>query len=97
MWVLSAWRPAWMPAVPEMRQKCVGDMELASGKFLRTSQVFLDSRERTDEAIDRAIEELLGKKAEVIVASEAFAWMIRREAAGDGTGGEERALYHWRS
>ena len=50
----------------------VGDMELASGKFLRTSQVFLDSRERTDEAIDRAIEELLGKKAEVIVASEAF-------------------------
>ncbi len=50
----------------------VGDMELASGKFLRTSQVFIDSKERTDEAIDAAIEELLGKKAEVIVASEAF-------------------------
>lgn len=50
----------------------VGDMELASGKFLKTSHVFIDSKERTNETIEKAIAELLDRNAEVIVASEAF-------------------------
>lgn len=50
----------------------VGSLELAAGKYLRSEHLFLDSRELTDEKIDAAIEELLEKKAQVIVASEAF-------------------------
>lgn len=50
----------------------VGNIELAPGKFLYSDQIFIDSKEATNDAIDAAIEELLGKKAEVIVASEAF-------------------------
>lgn len=50
----------------------VGDIELAPGKYLKTSQVFLDSGKCTDEEIRDAAEELRRQGAEVIVASEAY-------------------------
>lgn len=50
----------------------VESIELAPGKFLKSSHIFIDSKDVTDHSIDSAIEALLGKQAEVIVASEAF-------------------------
>ena len=50
----------------------VESIELAPGKFLQSSHIFLDSKDVNDSSIDAAIEELLGRQAEVIVASEAF-------------------------
>jgi N-methylhydantoinase A/oxoprolinase/acetone carboxylase beta subunit len=50
----------------------IGNIELAPGKYLRSASAFLDSRSLTDEVIDAAIRDLLGKGAKVFVASEAF-------------------------
>ncbi len=50
----------------------VGNMELAAGKYLKAEQVFIDSKERNEERVDSAIDELVSKGAQVIVASEAF-------------------------
>ncbi|MFD1441357.1 hydantoinase/oxoprolinase family protein [Lacticaseibacillus hegangensis] len=50
----------------------VGDIELAPGKFLHTSQVFLDSTKLDADQISHAVEDLKAKGAEVIVASEAY-------------------------
>ncbi|MBE6828596.1 MAG: hydantoinase/oxoprolinase family protein, partial [Ruminococcaceae bacterium] len=53
-------------------ETAVGNIELAPNKFLKTVNTFIDSGSLTDEAIHTAIEELLEKKSQVIVASEAF-------------------------
>jgi len=50
----------------------VGNIELAPNKFLKTENTFIDSNSLSDETMDAAIEELLNKKSQVIVASEAF-------------------------
>lgn len=50
----------------------VGNIELAPGKYLRSCHRFIDSKEINNTLIDSAIEDLLTKGAEVIVASEAF-------------------------
>lgn len=50
----------------------VGDIELAPGKFLKTSHTFLDSKLVGDSSIGAAIEEVKEAGAQVIVASEAY-------------------------
>ncbi len=50
----------------------VENIELAPGKFLKSSHLFIDSKDVTDEKIYQAVEELKNTGAEVIVASEAF-------------------------
>ncbi|MDF2804389.1 MAG: hydantoinase [Anaerocolumna sp.] len=50
----------------------VEDIELAPGKYLHSEHTFLDTKDLSDQTIDNAINELLGKKAAVIVASGAF-------------------------
>ena len=50
----------------------VGDIELAPGKFLKTSHTFIDSKSVNDSTIQAAIDEMRGAGAEVIVASEAY-------------------------
>ncbi|MGV2881712.1 MULTISPECIES: hydantoinase/oxoprolinase family protein [Paenibacillus] len=50
----------------------VADIELATGKYLKTYHRFIDSKELTHEVINDAIEQLLDQGAEVIVASEAY-------------------------
>lgn len=50
----------------------VGDIELAPGKFLKTSQAFLDSKQVDDGKIQTAIDEVRAAGAQVIVASEAY-------------------------
>lgn len=50
----------------------VGDIELASGKFLHTEHCFIDSKELSDEKIREDVLELKRKGCEVIVASESY-------------------------
>lgn len=50
----------------------VEDIELAPGKYLHSSHTFVDTKDLNDQAIENAINELLQKKAEVMVASAAF-------------------------
>lgn len=50
----------------------VGDIELAPHKYLKSVSTFVDSKALTDVSIEAAIQELLGRSAQVIVASEAF-------------------------
>ncbi len=77
----------------------VGDIELAPGKYLKTSHCFLDSKQVAADTIQGAIKELLGAGAQVIVASEAYSvddpsreLMVQEEAESQGlycTGGHE--------
>ncbi len=53
-------------------QTNVGDIELAPGRMLHTYHTFLDSAHLTDDGIRAAIQELAGRGALVIVASEPF-------------------------
>ena len=50
----------------------VGDIELAPGKFLKASHLFLDSKKMDEGQVETAIQELKGQGADVIVASEAY-------------------------
>lgn len=50
----------------------VGNIELAPNKYLKTDNTFIDSNSLNDEKIEAAIDDLLAKKSQVIVASEAF-------------------------
>ena len=50
----------------------IGNIELAQGKYLKSDHTFIDSKEISAEKIDGALDELKGKGAEVIVASEAY-------------------------
>ena len=50
----------------------VGDIELAPGKFLKTSHTFIDSKSVNDSSIQAAINEVRAAGAEVVVASEAY-------------------------
>lgn len=63
---------AGMDAISARNETNVESIELAPGKFLRSSHVFLDSREVTGQTIAEAIDRLTSEQAEVIVASEAF-------------------------
>ncbi|MFL2094875.1 hydantoinase/oxoprolinase family protein [Marinilactibacillus psychrotolerans] len=49
-----------------------GNIKLADNRYLRTEHVFCDSAQLSDEIIKEGIEELIEKKAEVIVASESY-------------------------
>ena len=81
------------------KETAIGNIELAPDKFLKTENVFIDSKNITDESIDRAIEDLLNRKSQVIVASEAYSvdnpeneLRVMRHAAEKGlysTGGHE--------
>lgn len=50
----------------------VENIELAPNKYLNCQHVFIDSKGLNDQVVDQAIEELLKKDSEVIVASEAY-------------------------
>ncbi|WP_261806810.1 hydantoinase/oxoprolinase family protein [Lapidilactobacillus luobeiensis] len=50
----------------------IGNIELAKGKYLYSYHCFIDSKDLSNKVIDKAIDELLAKGAEVIVASEAY-------------------------
>lgn len=50
----------------------VENIELAPNKYLKSDHVFIDSKELNDQTIENAIEELLKKDSEVIVASGAY-------------------------
>lgn len=50
----------------------VENIELAPNKYLKSNHVFIDSKELSDGIIEKAIEELLEKNSEVIVASGAY-------------------------
>jgi N-methylhydantoinase A/oxoprolinase/acetone carboxylase beta subunit len=50
----------------------VGNLQLAPGKELRTSHVFLNIADFDETAVDRAVEELRSGGVEAIVAAEAF-------------------------
>jgi len=77
----------------------VGNIELAPGKYLKSSHVFLDSKDVRDETIAQAIDELAADGADVIIASEAFSvddpareLQVMKNAADKGlfaTGGHE--------
>lgn len=55
------------------RETCVGDIELAPGRFLKTFHHFIDtSQPLSEDQVIRAIEKLRDQGAEVFVASEAF-------------------------
>ncbi len=68
-------------------------IELAPSKYLHTEHVFLDTKELSEESADTAIDTLLGRKSDVIVASGAYSvddpsaeLMIMKKA-------EDRKLY----
>lgn len=77
----------------------VENLELAPGKYLKSSHVFLDSKDVSDETMARAIDELTADGADVIIASEAFSvddptreLQVMKYAADKGlfaTGGHE--------
>lgn len=48
------------------------DIELAPGKFLKVYHTFNDSKDLSNDKIEKSIDELVGRGAEVIVASEAY-------------------------
>lgn len=50
----------------------VEDILLAPGKYLHSSHTFIDTKDLNDQSIETAINELLLKKAEVMVASAAY-------------------------
>lgn len=53
-------------------QTAIGDVSLVTGRFLKTHHVFLNSRRLTAEDARRSIEELIGRGAKVIVATDSF-------------------------
>ncbi|WP_101911328.1 hydantoinase/oxoprolinase family protein [Marasmitruncus massiliensis] len=61
-----------MDAYGARNDTAIENIELAPGKYLKSAATFLDSRQMTDEDIESAITGLLGRGAQVIVASEAF-------------------------
>ena len=77
----------------------VGDIELAPGKFLKTSHAFLDSKQVDGSRIQAAIDEVRAGGAQVIVASEAYSvdnpeneLLVQETAENQGlycTGGHE--------
>lgn len=54
------------------RETNIPDIELSPGKYLRTSNVFLDTKNLSDDAINQAIDQLVADKSEVVVASAAY-------------------------
>lgn len=54
------------------RETNIPDIELSPGKYLRTSNVFLDTKNLSDDAISQAIDQLVADKSEVVVASAAY-------------------------
>ncbi len=61
-----------MDARSARNETSIDKIELAQGKFLNTSHVFIDSKDANEENIDSAIDTLKSSGAEVIVASEAY-------------------------
>lgn len=61
-----------MDAYSARNETQIGNIELATGKYLKCSHTFLDSKTLTEAAVDASIDELRASGAEVIVASEAY-------------------------
>ncbi|MDR1644188.1 MAG: hydantoinase/oxoprolinase family protein, partial [Clostridiales bacterium] len=61
-----------MDAGSARKETAISDIELANGKYLRTSCAFIDSKALTPSVIKSAIGDLASKGAKVIAASEAF-------------------------
>lgn len=88
-----------MDARGAKNETSVEQIELAPGKFLKTSHTFIDSKALNDSTIQAAIDEVRGAGAEVIVASEAYSvddpeheQMVQEAARNQGlycTGGHE--------
>ncbi|MDR1001173.1 MAG: hydantoinase/oxoprolinase family protein [Clostridiales bacterium] len=86
-------------AVSARKETDIGDIELAYGKYLQSAAVFVDTKNITETAVNYALDELLKKGAQVIVASGAFSvddpskeLMVMKEASRRGlycTGGHE--------
>lgn len=72
----------------------VEDIELAPGKYLHSNHTFIDTKDLTDQNIDTAINELLGKKAEVIVASGAYSVDDPKAELAVMKKAEEKKLYY---
>lgn len=53
-------------------QTAVGDIEVAKGRMLHTYHTFLDSARLTRETLQAAIQDLVGRGAQVVVGSEPF-------------------------
>lgn len=54
------------------RGTCIGKLELAPGRFLKTHHRFLDTRKYSRDAVKKALEELRAEGAEAFAISEAF-------------------------
>lgn len=88
-----------MDARGAKNETSVEQIELAPGKFLKTSHTFIDSKSLNDSTIKAAIDLVRGAGAEVIVASEAYSvddpaheLMVQEAARNQGlycTGGHE--------
>ena len=50
----------------------IGNLELAESKYLKSDHTFIDSKELSEDVVNRAVRELKDNGAEVIVASEAY-------------------------
>lgn len=61
-----------MDASGARKETNIGDIELAPGKYLRSVSTFIDNKQLNDDSIEKAIAELLEKKSQVVVASQAF-------------------------
>lgn len=61
-----------MDASGARKETNIGDIELAPGKYLRSVSTFIDNKQLCDDSIEKAIAELLEKKSQVVVASQAF-------------------------
>lgn len=61
-----------MDARSAKKETNVERIELAANKYLETTHEFIDSNHVSDATIEQAIQQLLGKHCEVIVASEAY-------------------------
>ncbi len=72
----------------------VKDIELAPGKYLRSNHIFIDTKDLNDKVIDEAVDELLQKKSEVIVASAAYSVDNPADELKVMKKAEERNLFH---
>lgn len=83
--------------IDDNAEEIIGDIALVTDRKLYTCHTFLKNNELTAEEARRAIEELLGRSARVIVASDSFSVddarngrVIMEEAAGPWRQGAER-------
>src|SRR5690554_7393878 len=54
------------------KQSNVPDIDLGTGKYIKTCHIYMKSKHMTEESVDQALEYLKEQGAQVIVASKAF-------------------------